>query len=93
MEPKEFCWGEYTPEELEEYRDRYLKSPLRAIRMKCIDCSGYSANEVKLCTIPHCPLYEFRFGKKPERLRPQLTKEQRQAMAERLKRARSKVKT
>ena len=40
-------------------------SPLKAIRLKCIDCSGGSRNEVKLCVIPACPLYPFRFGKRP----------------------------
>jgi len=43
-------------------------SPLRAIREKCIDCSGGSTKEVKLCVIPDCPLYPFRLGKNPSRV-------------------------
>lgn len=42
-------------------------TPLKAIRAKCLDCSGDSANEVKLCTIEWCPLYPFRLGKNPNR--------------------------
>ncbi len=42
-------------------------SPLKAIRKKCLDCSCDSAKEVKLCTIPECALYPFRFGHNPNR--------------------------
>ena len=38
-------------------------SPLKAIRAYCIDCSGGSAKEVRLCVIPDCPLYCYRMGK------------------------------
>ena len=43
--------------------------PLMAIREKCLDrCCG-SSNEVKLCTVAHCALYPFRFGRNPNRQR------------------------
>ena len=42
-------------------------SPLKAIRLKCLDCCCGSANEVKLCTVEKCALYPFRFGKNPNR--------------------------
>lgn len=42
-------------------------SPLKAIRLKCLDCSCGSSNEVKLCPVVKCPLYPFRFGKNPNR--------------------------
>jgi hypothetical protein len=38
-------------------------SPLKSIRAYCLDCSGDSRNEVKLCQIPDCPLYQYRMGK------------------------------
>jgi len=38
------------------------RSPLKAIRKHCIDCSGGSEKEVRECVIPDCPLYPFRFG-------------------------------
>ena len=40
-------------------------TPMKAIRAKCLDCSGESAKEVRLCPIKKCPLYPYRFGKRP----------------------------
>ena len=40
-------------------------TPLKAIRAKCLDCSGDSWAEVEQCVIPECPLYPYRFGKRP----------------------------
>lgn len=40
-------------------------TPLQAIRAYCLDCCYGSAHEVKMCTIPHCELYPFRFGHNP----------------------------
>ena len=37
---------------------------LRAIRKKCIECSGMSYTEVRECPIIDCPLYEYRMGKR-----------------------------
>jgi hypothetical protein len=42
-------------------------TPLRAIRQKCLDCSGGSWSEVKNCQIIKCPLFTLRFGKNPKR--------------------------
>ncbi len=41
-------------------------TPLRAIRANCLGCSGGSPAEVRLCVIPECPLYGYRFGKRPK---------------------------
>lgn len=49
-------------------------TPIRAIRLKCLDCSG-TANEVKLCTCKDCALWPYRFGKRPK------GKEELEAMA------------
>ena len=40
-----------------------IKSPIKAIRAKCLDCCCGQAIEVKLCTVTKCPLHPFRFGK------------------------------
>ena len=40
-------------------------SPLRAIRLNCLECVCYSAYEVKHCTANFCPLFPFRLGKVP----------------------------
>lgn len=40
-------------------------TPMKAIRAKCLDCMCGSAHEVRLCPCPSCPLYAYRFGKRP----------------------------
>lgn len=57
---------------------------MKAIRRKCIDCSCGSSNEVKLCPVKNCPLYDYRFGKDPHRKKVEYTEEQRKAMATRI---------
>ncbi len=36
------------------------KSRKKAIRAFCLECVGYMPSEVRLCTSPDCPLFEFR---------------------------------
>lgn len=40
-------------------------TPVKAIRKKCLDCSGDSRKEVRGCVISDCPLHPFRMGKNP----------------------------
>jgi hypothetical protein len=40
---------------------------LKAIRRKCLDCSGGSRAEVADCLVRGCPLFPFRLGKNPWR--------------------------
>jgi len=41
--------------------DRIGKGSMKsAIKMKCLDCSGYDKKEVKNCTVYNCSLYPFR---------------------------------
>lgn len=47
-------------------RERVKLTPMRAIRKKCLDCSYFSAHEVRHCPIERCPLYPYRLGKKPK---------------------------
>ena len=67
-------------------------TPMKAIRLKCLDCSCGSNEEVKNCFAKKCPLYQFRFGYKLDengnRRKRDLTDAQRQKMAERLKKVR-----
>lgn len=41
-------------------------TPIKAIRAKCLDCSGDNYKEVRLCPVKKCPLYPYRFGKRPK---------------------------
>ena len=69
----------------------YVKRPIaKAIKLKCLDCCGGSWEEVKRCTCENtCFLHPFRLGHNPF-LKRELTDEQRQAAAERLRLSRQK---
>ena len=41
-------------------------TPMKAIRLKCLECCCDSAQEVRLCNSKKCPLYPYRFGKRPK---------------------------
>ena len=38
-------------------------SPIKAIRARCLDCSGGNASEVRKCTATGCSLWPLRMGK------------------------------
>ena len=63
-------------------------TPIKAIRKYCLDCSGDSVNEVKICPCKDCFLYPYRLGKNPY-IKKNLTEEQRKQMGERLNKARN----
>jgi hypothetical protein len=52
------------------YKGHFAMSPMEVIRAKCIDCSGGSYEEVRLCACEYCPLWPFRMGKNPWRAAP-----------------------
>lgn len=41
-------------------------TPLRAIRQKCLECSGGNKQEVLECVIGECPLFPYRLGVDPQ---------------------------
>ena len=42
-------------------------SPLKAVRKYCVEtCMEGSEREVNLCSLENCPLWEYRFGKRPK---------------------------
>ena len=41
-------------------------TPIKAIRAKCLDCTGNQPKEVRLCTCLSCPLWGYRMGVRPE---------------------------
>jgi len=55
------------------------RSPLKAIKAKCLDCCCGQQNEVKLCPSEKCPLHPFRLGKNPYTQKREYTEEQRNA--------------
>jgi len=38
-------------------------TPIKAIRLQCIECMGFQAAFVKKCSSPLCSLFPFRMGK------------------------------
>ena len=40
----------------------WSKSPIRAIRTKCLDCTCSNRAEIRKCTATACPLWPFRMG-------------------------------
>jgi hypothetical protein len=44
-----------------------MSTPIKSIRLKCLDCCSNSPKEVALCPIKDCALYPYRFGKRPKK--------------------------
>ena len=42
-------------------------TPLKAIRLRCLECSAGSIKEVRLCPVHDCELYQYRMGHNPKR--------------------------
>lgn len=42
-----------------------MLTPIKAIRAKCLECGGGSNKEVRFCLCKDCPLWPYRFGKRP----------------------------
>lgn len=63
-------------------------SPMKAIKLKCLDCCCGNWGEVKACTAIKCPLWPFRMGK--NRWRVPMSEERRQEMSERARKQFSK---
>lgn len=44
------------------------RTPIKAIRVKCLDCCCGQAQEVRLCIDEECPLWEYRMAIDPKRI-------------------------
>lgn len=42
-----------------------VKTPLKAIRAKCIDCCCGQLQDIRECVIKKCPLWAYRMGRRP----------------------------
>jgi len=72
---------------MQQFDDPKLVTPLKAMRLKCLECCAGSSNEVKACHMKDCPLWLYRFGKRPFRTKRKLTEEQKQELRKRAKKA------
>jgi len=55
-----------TTEELEQLGHERI-SPLKALRLRCVDCCAGSPSEVRQCVSVTCPSWPFRMGRSPWR--------------------------
>lgn len=46
--------------------DKLYETPIKAIRKNCLDCCCGQHKEIRLCTVIKCPLYAYRFGRRPD---------------------------
>lgn len=44
-----------------------LLTPVKAIRAKCLDCSGHRPSKVRNCPVMDCVLFHYRMGHNPNR--------------------------
>ena len=80
----------YPLEDETSAREVAQGSRTKAIRRRCLDCSGYSTQEGKSCKFTTCDLYPYRLGKSPNRVR-NLSEEQKQALRDRFACVRTKA--
>jgi hypothetical protein len=62
----------HTPAKFQPLVDRIEDGSIRAaVKLKCLECSSYQVEEIRLCTVPACPLHSVRpyqSGEKETRL-------------------------
>jgi hypothetical protein len=58
-----------TPEELIAAGHKPM-TPLKALRLRCLDCCAEQPHEVRLCAAVRCPSWPFRMGSNPWRKPP-----------------------
>ena len=56
-------------------------SPIKALRLRCLDCCGFQQSEVRKCVAVTCPAWPFRMGKNPWRAKRRVTEAQRATLA------------
>jgi len=55
----------YKEEVLKQIKQGKHISPLKLIRLKCLECCTFNEGEVRHCGIEDCILHKYRFGKNP----------------------------
>jgi hypothetical protein len=43
-----------------------IKTPIKTIRARCLQCNG-TPQEIKLCQVTNCELFQYRLGRNPRR--------------------------
>lgn len=69
-----------------------ISTPLKAIKAFCYDCCGGDRQWVRECPDTKCALNQYRLGKNPNRKTREYTKEEKEKLRERVKKARESMK-
>ena len=84
----------FTPDEFTQARHNELVntlsdeellagcSPLKAVRRKCIECAGGSADSAAKCKMYSCPLWDYRFGTNPYKKERNISEDERKMLKE-----------
>ncbi len=67
-------------------------TPLKAIRLKCLDCMCQNAAEVARCVCPDCSLFPFRMGTNPFNKKREYSEEYKEVLRERMRKLTEKKK-
>lgn len=43
-----------------------IATPMKAIRLKCLDCCCGQVQEIRECTITRCAIWPYRMGRRPK---------------------------
>jgi len=60
----------------------------KAIKLFCIECMGFSQQDVKNCTSVLCPLFKYKTGIEEKDTKVKLSKKHKEALVEGLRKAR-----
>jgi len=44
--------------------EKVILTPMRALRLRCLDCCAWSQKEVRECRCKDCPCWPYRMGKR-----------------------------
>lgn len=61
--PKDHGWQNTSTNSSHSQLEKLRLNRRAAVRERCLDCSGFSAKEVRECPLADCPLYPFRLPK------------------------------
>ena len=42
-----------------------ISTPVKSLRLKCLDCTSNQPGEIRCCEILDCPCWPYRMGRRP----------------------------
>lgn len=77
----------------EDVRDNFdsPRNPVKVLRLKCRDCTNNQIAEIDNCTIRQCPVWPWRFGKNPYRIKKVMSEGEKERVRVRFAKLREKT--